>query len=226
MRKLFLAACLLLLWCAPLRAETLANIHDLAKSPRIRAYVNDRAVFNELFRRGKEQDQRLGLAQGCAGNATVTVKNLILLEPIELPEGATHPSKGAWQYRYLLTRCGESTVYNVVAVAGKNGAPPVYKTYFPGSTMASVQLVRDTMVPAMAAAAGRARPDKDCKKINVLDMRVTENQETAGRTPWTEVWTFNFCGKPGDAEITFTPDADNKGTTFVIKNLAPRTTQP
>lgn len=217
MRPLLAALCLVCLWTAPLRAETLASIHELAQHPRIQKYIYDKTAYGELYKLGKEQDKRLGLAQGCSGNTGVTIKGLILLEPIDFPEGAAHPVKGAWQYRYDLTRCGEAKIYNAVAVAQKGGAAPVMRSYFPGNSRANLVLVRDAMVPATAAAAMTAKPDKACRKIDVLDMRVTQEPESTGRKPWQEIWTFSFCGKQGATEITFTPDAEGPGTTFHAK---------
>ncbi len=213
----FLAALLLLLWCAPLQAETLANVHDLAQAPRINAYIKSAEARAELLRLGQEQDKRLGLARDCRDQAVVNVKGLVLLRPVELPEGAAHPAQGAWQYRYTLERCGQIKIYNAVAVAGKDGAPPVFQPYFPGETLADVALVRDAMVPALAAAALAAKPDKSCRQVDMLDMRVVEGQKGRADAPWKEVWSILFCGRQGDAEISFMPDKDGKGTTFSAK---------
>lgn len=221
MRKLLFALCLLCLWCAPLHAETLTDMRDLAQHPRLDAYLKSPAMYKDLYKLGKEQDKQLGLAQNCTGNTRLTLKGLYLLAPIEWPEKSANPTQGAWQYRYDVTRCGETKTYNAIAVAGKKGKAPVIKSSFPGNTQATVVLQRDAMVPAMAAAGMAAQPDKACKKINVLDMRVTKEPDASGSQPWQEVWTYSFCGRIGEADITFTPEPGGKGTRIDAKPVKP-----
>jgi hypothetical protein len=69
---------------------------------------------------------------------------------------------------------------------------------------------------------------KDCKDVEVFDMRVTEPAHDVvegGRTKkgiWNEAWTFRVCGQAIDVPMTFIPDAVGGGTTFMTSPMTPR----
>jgi hypothetical protein len=68
---------------------------------------------------------------------------------------------------------------------------------------------------------------KDCKDIDVFDMRVTEKAHDvvdggkAQRGVWGETWTLRLCGHLVDVPISFIPDATGGGTSFVIAPVKP-----
>jgi hypothetical protein len=61
---------------------------------------------------------------------------------------------------------------------------------------------------------------KDCKEIDVFDIRVTEPPHDVvegARTikgVWKEDWTLRMCGQLHDVAVTFVPDANGGGTSF------------
>ncbi|MBI5909842.1 MAG: hypothetical protein HY848_07810 [Betaproteobacteria bacterium] len=80
-------------------------------------------------------------------------------------------------------------------------------------------LVKDAMLSAITAALARSG-FKDCKDVDVFDMRVTDaahNVVEGNKTfkgVWNEVWAFQVCGQMIGVPMTFIPDADGGGTTF------------
>jgi hypothetical protein len=93
------------------------------------------------------------------------------------------------------------------------------KAFYPGSTNAGPDLVKDAVTQAAAGALVRSGL-KDCKSAYVFDMRVTEpahNVVEGDKTfkgVWNEIWTFRMCGQMIDVAMTFIPDATGGGTTF------------
>jgi len=180
--------------------------------------MHSRPVLEAMYQLGVMQDKRLGLQTTC--NTRVGVKPLgtIILSPIDYPDGLAHPSKGAWISRYQFERCGEAKVYNTLFTTNGDKAPTAH-VYYPGSSSAGPGLIKDALPSAASDALTRAGL-KNCKDIDLFDMRVTERDhdvEEGGKTikgVWNEVWTFRACGKMVDTAMTFIPDANGGGTTF------------
>jgi hypothetical protein len=187
------------------------------------AYIYSRANLTELSKLAQEQDEKFGIDIHCKDAAdAVTPKNLIVIAPIDLPDGATHPVKGAWLMRYGFARCGVEKIYGAVFIAKPDGGPPLIQAYYPGSPRAGLRLIKDAM-DAMLAAAKQRSPNQACKDYSVFDMRVTEEPHDVveqGATfagVWSEVWTFRACGVPIDVPVKFVPNAKLGGTDFVIE---------
>jgi hypothetical protein len=121
--------------------------------------------------------------------------SMAVLSPIDSPDDKQHLTKGVWNARYELERCNDSKFYNVLFNANSNGETPTPRAYYPGSTNAHPVLIRDAMVSAITGALVRSGL-KDCKDIDVFDMRVTEADhnviegDKTFKGVWNETWTF------------------------------------
>lgn len=214
---------LLLTIAAPiLRAEVVNTNADLPNNKRTLAYVYDKPMQESLYRLAVEQDKKFGLQQDCKSQYRVEPYSLSVLQPIEFSDDKKHPSKGIWNFRYQIQRCGESKFYNAIFIASGNGdTPPEQRAYYPGTSNASPLLVKDTMLAALTNVLIRSG-QTDCKDIDVFDMKVTEKPhdvDERGKTyrgVWDEMWTFKLCGKMSDISITFIPDITGGGTSYVI----------
>ena len=206
-------------------AETVNTTADLllSKNKKTFSYIYSRPMMESLCRLAIEQDKKFGLQQECKSQYVVKPFFCMVLQPIEFPADKPHPVKGLWYIHYQIQRCGESKFYNASFIASGNGdVSPTPRAYYPGESNASPQLIKDTMIAALPSALNKSGL-KECKKIDVFDMRVTrkahdvvEGDQTF-KGVWNETWTFRLCGKMVDVEIMFIPDATGGGTTYVIR---------
>lgn len=220
----------LLVLAATTYAETVNTIADLPKNKRTVAYIYARPMQEVMYRLAVEQDKKFGLQQDCKSQYRVEPYSIAVLSPIDFPDDKQHPIKGVWNFRYQIQRCGESKFYNVLFIASGNGeAPTTPPAYYPGATNAGPLLIKDAMLSALPSALLKSGL-KDCKEIDVFDMRVTEKAHDVtdgGKTlrgVWDEIWTFRLCGKMVDVAITFIPDATGGGTSFVVAPIKPNDT--
>jgi hypothetical protein len=203
-------------------ADTINVGADLQQNPKTIAYLNSRNVLEVLFRLGLEQDRKFGLATQCKGQYKIEPYSVAVLTPIAFPDETPHPVEGLWNIRYRLLRCGETKVYNTLfSATGYGKTPPAPRINFPGSTNAGQMLVTDALRAAMPAAL-TASGQKDCKQVDLYDMRVTEGAREfveAGKTVsgvWDEIWTFRVCGKAVDAGLRFFPMGEGAGVHFKL----------
>jgi len=181
-------------------------------------YFTQRAVANILYSLGTRLDQSLGIT--CSERHQVKFGGIRLYQPVDFPEGAKHPVSGIWLYQFSLERCGETKIYNALAIARKD-RPPRFVPMTPGTTIASPVLARDAS-RSVAAQAGmqsaKAGVPKGCKDLRIFDTKnVSRPRDVvqAGKTVkgfWEEVWTVLLCGVKVGIPITFW--SDGKGGTF------------
>lgn len=204
----------------PLRAETINSTAELYHSNTAITYVFARPMLEAMYRLGIHEDKKFGLQQECKTKYLIKPMAAIVIKPIEFAEGKQNPQKGVWMSRYQFERCGDKKVYNALFFADANGETPVSRSFFAGTTNAGPLLVEDAIKSAVLGAAARAGI-KDCKGAEVFDMRVTEKSHTVVEGEknftgvWKENWTFLMCGSTAEVEMTFIPDANGGGTTFL-----------
>ena len=206
-------------------AETVNTIADLPNNKRTVSYIYSHTMQEWLYRLGVQQDKKFGLQKECKSEYRVEPYSISILQPIDFPDDKPHPLKGVWNFRYQLQRCGESKFYNAIFVAAGNGdTPPTPRAYYPGASSASPILVKDTMLGALPSAMMKAEL-KDCKEIDVFDMRVTKpphdvaDGEKMFKGVWNESWTFRLCGQMVDVGVSFIPDTTGGGTTSAIETI-------
>jgi hypothetical protein len=200
-------------------AETVNTSVDLQNNKKTATYLYSRPMLEAMYRQGVELDKKYGLQLDCKSQYNIKPVNTVVLSPIDFPDDKQHPTKGVWKFRYQLERCGDSKIYNALFIANSNGEAPTLRAFYPGSTNASPVLIKDAMLPAIMGAVVRSGL-KDCKDVDVFDMRVTEpahdvvEGDKTFKGVWKETWIFKTCGQMIDVPIRFTPDANGGGTTF------------
>jgi hypothetical protein len=203
-------------------AETVSTIADLQSNKKTLSYIYARPMLDTMYRLAVEQDRKFGLQQDCKSKYRLEPYSIAVLHPIDFPDDKQHPVKGIWILRYQIQRCDESKFYNALFFAAGTGeTSPAPRAYYPGATSASPLLIKDAMLAAQLSALAQGG-QKDCKEIDVFDMRVTEKAHDVvdgGKTlrgVWGETWTFRLCGQMVDTAITFIPDATGGGTSFKV----------
>jgi hypothetical protein len=192
---------------------------DLPSHGKIAAYMFSAPLLETMYRLGLAQDRKFGLQSGCTSQYQVKPVGSLVLAPIDFPDARQHPTKGAWFSRYQLERCGDSKLYNLLFVADSSGAAPTVRTYYPGSTIASPELVNDAMASVISGALVRSGLGS-CRDIDVFDMRVTEQVhdvvqgDKTIKGVWNETWTLRMCGQMHDVAVIFIPDANGGGMTY------------
>jgi hypothetical protein len=200
-------------------AETVNATNDLLQSPKTAAYMYARPMMENMYRLGVAQDRKFGLQTECKTQYQVKPVSISVLAPIEFPDDKPHPSKGVWNFRYQFERCGEGKVYNAIHLAADNGQAPAVRPYYPGTSNANLVLIKDAMTAALVGAMVRSGL-KDCKEIDVFDMKVSEpphDVTDGGKTlkgVWTEAWTFRLCGQLVEVPMVFTPNPTTGGTNY------------
>jgi hypothetical protein len=202
------------------KAETVKTTAELLNNKTTNAYIFSPPMSEVMYRLGVEEERKFALQSDCLSPCHVIPFTALVLKPIEFPEGKQHPTQGVWLTRYQLERCGDSKFYNALFFASSNGEAPISKPFYPGSTNANPVLIRDAMMIAVTGALSRSGLN-ECKEVDVFDMRVTEpahdvvEGEKIFKGVWSEIWTFRVCGQMIDVPMTFIPDANGGGTTFI-----------
>jgi hypothetical protein len=212
---------LLFIFTAHSYAETVNSTGDLAYNKRTLFYTGSQPLLETARQLGIAQDHKLGLQLDCQTEYKLKPVSAAVLAPINFPDGQQNPVSGVWSLRYELQRCGESKIYNAIFVANADGTAPTPHSFYPGASRSSPVLIKDALQTAVPSAVIKSG-DRQCRDIDMLDMRVTQEPHDViegGKTSkgvWNETWTFRLCGKPVDTEITFVPDATGGGTSFFI----------
>lgn len=219
LRMILIAAAASFIFSSSAHAEIVNKTADLQNNRRTTSYVFSRPMLEIMYRLGVEQDRKFGLQTDCKMQYQIKPSGLIVLSPIDFPDEQQHPTKGTWQIRYLLERCGDTKFYNALFIANSSGEQPISRANYPGSSNAGPVLVKDAMLSAITGALVQSGL-KDCKNIDVFDMIVTEqahNVVEGDKTfegVWNESWAFKVCGQLIDVAMTFIPDVNGGGTSF------------
>lgn len=205
-------------------AEKVKTLNDLDKKSALAAYIFSEDQQNKLRKTGEHWDKKLNLQQDCKEKSEVVGITFMLIEPIDFLEGEMHPAAGAWQHRFAFKRCGEEKIYNTIFIA-QNGERPKVIPFFPGTTAADNQLLRDAFTPAIMAAYIQYKNsdnEKVCQDIKIIDTRLTKlpydviEDGVTTKGVWNEEWIILVCDKPFTVRATFIPDGKG-GTTFTFK---------
>lgn len=121
------------------------------------------------------------------------------------------PGAVSW-VEQIVVDCKPRTQRNFLAIM-EDGKPRMIEL-LPGGSATDPVLQRDAFAGSSAAVAG-LKP-QGCDKQWVIDTRISG--ERKGNAPWSEIWSYDLCGKRADVEMTFTPSA-SRGTTWNAKLL-------
>jgi hypothetical protein len=128
---------------------------------------------------------------------------IALVDVIPYP---VEPGAVSWIERFVLG-CQPRTMRSFLMIL--DGGAPRAIELLPGQSNADPLLQRNALQGSMAAAGMAA--SKDCKRILVIDTRVTAQPAAGGL--WSERWTYDVCGARAEIEMTFTP-SDKGGTNW------------
>jgi hypothetical protein len=207
---------LFILVASPVGAETLSDGRALNPSSPLGKYLFSMDFFKGMHVVAYQADRTLGI--GCDGKYDIKPLNLVVLKPVELPDGAPQATSGAWAYRYDAVRCGAAKRYNMLMIA-QPGAAPRANMLLPGDSIASPQLMMDAV--KVVGANATSSLGSECKELQIFDTALTQGPHTvtegdkAFQGVWKESWTFQGCGKQVAVPVTFIPDGKG-GTTFAV----------
>ncbi|MEO5374779.1 MAG: hypothetical protein H7840_10935 [Alphaproteobacteria bacterium] len=176
---------------------------------RIGEYLMSLDAYQTMYAVALEQDGQVGIL--CAETYDIRPLTIAVLTALEYPEGAAHPTTGAWQYRFEARRCGKVRLFNLMMIA-RAGEVPSATMLPPGKTVASPLAMRSAMDLAVASIG--SGQGKGCKEINVLNTDVDVPAKKPGAA-WTERWTMRACGKDVPLTLHFAPD-DKGGTAVTL----------
>ena len=115
----------------------------------------------------------------------------------------------SWVERYLVD-CEPRAQRNLMIIVENDHARAI--ELLPGETKADPRLQRDAIGAAKAMAAGE---NPGCERSWTTDTRAVEPYKD-GKTPWTERWSFDLCGKKAVVEMSFLP-TPGAGTSYTAK---------
>lgn len=137
----------------------------------------------------------------CREIGEVSLERTILHEMITMPDGAAHPDGGIWQERLVADRCGRTGVYNLLFIAGPEGAPEL-RPMIQGLSAA----IPGDQGDIAALAASEARERSGCESMQAVEaafLQFIERPEGArSQAPlWAERWRAEGCGEQVDVLI-------------------------
>jgi hypothetical protein len=116
----------------------------------------------------------------------------------------------SWVERYLVD-CAPRAQRNIMVIVENDHARAV--ELLPGATKADPRLQRDAVAAAKAMAA--ASNPQGCERSWTTDTREVEPYKD-NKTPWTEHWSFDLCGRKAVVEMSFLPGGAS-GTSYTAK---------
>ena len=116
----------------------------------------------------------------------------------------------SWVERYLVD-CEPRAQRNLMIIVENDHARAI--ELLPGETKADPRLQRDAIGAAKAMAA--AENPQGCERSWTTDTRAVEAYKDS-KTPWTERWSFDLCGKKAVVEMSFLP-SPGAGTSYTAK---------
>jgi hypothetical protein len=183
---------------------------------RITSYVTGAEVKKSLLQVAVMWDKMLGI--NCSESYDVEIKpeNIFLVSPMSMGEADKHPTEGIWSYRFAAKRCGEAKYYNV-AFLGNKSTPPKLIALIPGQTMASPQLVLDTVNQVSIAIKSftDAKQGTKCDDFAFTDSTVNIPPAAGNpRSQFEEVWSYRYCGNIKPITVCFSPNQETGGMSF------------
>jgi hypothetical protein len=169
-------------------------------------YFGSREYQQQLYNLGVHWDRNvLQLQSKCTSKYTIKPISFAIIKPLKFSFPKISPIEGAWTFRYKLTRCNNSIIYNSFNIA-KNNQKPKTIPLVPGTTNCSIILLKDVMqaVYANLALNNNKKNNTTCKNPNVLNTEVTMPQSSKNNI-WEEKWTIKECDINREILFCFTP---------------------
>jgi len=189
-------------------------------------YMWSRKMRDRLYVLSLHMDKSiLSQETPCQGKARLKPISTSTIQPLSFEEDDENPNKGLWTIRYKFDRCGTSSIYNAVFRA-KNKSPADVYPLPPGTTRASIRLMKDLKPGLFMATVVHNKGDKDCRTLVVTNSEVTvepklikvNNKKLAG--VWEEKWTVRTCSGTFNVDYCFIPKKSG-GTTWTQTKCEP-----
>lgn len=196
------------------RAEVLRNIAELKEGTAMHGYLYSPEFHRAMYQSASELDRALNTP--CTEQYDITVKQIFVLQPIELPDGTKKATSGNWIYRYDAARCGATRRYNLMMTAQPDGALR-RGMLAPGNTLATPQLMAETIKLLKESPLG-----KDCPDPQVFDTTLVQPPRLVGPgaaaadDEWKETWTIHGCGRQTAVPVEFKRRA-GQGTSITVQ---------
>lgn len=193
-----------------------------ADTTKVESYLKSKEFQDQLYEVGLYWDTNiLGIQQSCAGEYILQLMRVDYIKPLEFYNSSLYPTSGVWTSRFSFTRCDETIIYNVIAVAQPTGKPEI-SALIPGTSGSSYSLLMDLYTQALPIFISTKSKDKDCNQSpNVLDSKISMNPTTTageGTTHegvWEEVWLVQHCAEEIEVTFCLIPDM-NGGTSWSL----------
>lgn len=189
-------------------------------------YMWSREMRDRLYALSLQMDKPI-LSQKvpCQGKAQLEPISTATLQPLFFKRKEKNPIKGLWTIRYKFDRCGTSSIYNAIFRANKKGPADVFPLP-PGTTRASIQLMKDLKPSLFMATIAHNKNNKKCRKMIVTNSKVTlkpksmrvNNQTFNGI--WEEKWIIRTCSGKFNVDFCFIPKKSG-GTTWTQSQCKP-----
>ncbi len=150
----------------------------------------------------RAQVARLGL--DCPAIAFVPDETLVIASPAPAFDENGTLVRGLIRQRFLASGCpGRSPQFNIWVSAPGGGAPIATVAGFPGTTRASIALMRDAVPIVLGMAAAKA---PGCRSLMVSDTHLPAAAPADATAPWTEQWLVTGCGRMIGLTVRFIPE--------------------
>jgi hypothetical protein len=203
-----LLTCFLMLGFSAAQAENIPDVSRADQTAIKRAYgdkVAAKIFSNDLAELRADMLKKSGAdipGYDCKGN-----RMSAMVEALPFP---IRKDVFSWVERYLVD-CEPRAQRNLMIIVENDHARAI--ELLPGETKADPRLQRDAIGAAKAMAA--AENPHGCERSWTTDTRAVEPYKDA-KTPWTERWSFDLCGKTAVVEMSFLPGGAS-GTTYTAK---------
>lgn len=195
-------------------AEKVSDVRLLVKGSALHNFIFSQNAYQKMYEFAVFFDRKLSI--DCNSRYEIHPKKLNILVPINLPDGASEPTEGAWKYQFEAERCNQKKIYNMLAGLQNDGIQ--YGPLMPGNSISSPILKKDAMKAAFAGAV--IKNGTTCREnIEIYEVETVQFPDDFDLPPnkrqssWVDKWVFLVCGKIISSEIEYTPDG-NGGTDF------------
>lgn len=216
----------LLTGCAPM-GHIARDANEAPQGSAIRDYLFSKYMFRQMGAVAKGYDQEFSI--NCDSRYVIKPQGFVIRKPVVLQNGRAHPTEGTWNYRFDTTRCGATKTYNMLVIAENQKEPKVIPL-FPGNSLGSLLLQRDT-IPPVVTQLGMEGVDVCEDGPTLFDVSVTKQlhpsciKSTAATDSkglvdktadciWEENWVFRACSEYYAVGVQFI--LDGEGGTHIL----------
>jgi hypothetical protein len=204
---------LMMVATAPVKAETIMPGTAFDLETRMASYISSQAYGTAIAQQAAAYEKGLGYT--CDQGYTVGLRALRVIRPVVtvaegplfVAEGVAQPTGGVWSNRHLITRCGETFLYNSLAGISDNGRINI-RHLVPGTTG-----LHPLLINRFKPLVGRLAEIPECKTVVISDTAVgaPDGVKLSKEDGIYETWTINGCEQVVRLVIRFEANETNNG---------------